>query len=430
MDVARRSIAAAALLMLAVPRPAHALEPLARYLEAGRRTAPEAREADAVVAQRGAETKAARAALYPSVSANASYTRNQYDVVARIPVGPDRFDEATFTPRNQLDASVTLTVPLLDLGAVRRMQSAKAIERASAEDRGDAHRDLDDRIIAAYTNVTAYEALSRSSARALAVAKTNLDVVQGRADGGLASELDVRRAVAQVAAAERVLSDAQLEGRRAARELEAFTGLAVSGPIPEPTDDLRAEAPLPAWLEGIDASAEIASARAHVRAAESTHRATRSAFMPLLSASATERLTNAAGFGEPAQWAVGVSLSARFDVQTIHRARADKAAVAVSQARYDRAKRSKRLEIEDAYDRVESLRVRARAARAEAAASATALEVARARYEGGTATQLEVVQALRDGANAESARIQADAELAYARAQLRLAAGRRVEGSP
>lgn len=423
----RTSSIAIACALLCTPNTAAALEPLTRYLAAGRSHAAEAREAAATVALREAETRAERASLFPALEASAGYTRNQYDIVARIPNAAGGFDEATFTPRNQLDGSVTLSVPLLDLGAIRRTQAARADAQASARDRTVALVDLDDRIVAAYTNLIAYEALARSADRGLEAARANLEVVRARESGGLASELDVRRAMAQVAAAEQTIADATLRKRSAARELEATTGLAVTDPIPAPPDDLRVEAALPTWLDGLEGTDEVASARTKVRAAEARLRARRSAFLPSLSARATERLTNAAGFGEPAQWAVGVTLSARFDVQAIHRARAERANVMASEARHDLARRSKRLEIEDAHDRVESLRVRAIAASAEADASRAALAVAQARYEGGTATQLEVVQALRDDFVAEAGRIQATSELSYARAQLRLAAGRAVE---
>lgn len=413
--------------LLCTPKGAAALEPLTRYLEAGRSHAAEARETAATVTARRAETRAERAGLFPALEASAGYTRNQYDIVARIPNAAGGFDEATFTPRNQLDASVTLSVPLLDLGAIRRTQAARASEQAAVRDRTVALVDLDDRIVAAYTNLIAYEALSRSAAGGLDAARANLEVVRARESGGLASDLDVRRATAQVAAAEQTIAEAALRKRSAARELEAITGVAVVDPIPAPPADLRAEAALPTWLDGLEGTDEVASARTKIRAAEANLRARRSVFLPLLSARATERLTNAAGFGEPAQWAVGVTLTARFDVQAIHRTRVERANVMASEARYDLAKRSKRLEIEDAHDRVESLRVRAVAAASEAEASQAALAVAQARYEGGTATQLEVVQALRDGFVAEASRIQATSELSYARAQLRLAAGRAVE---
>ena len=55
--------------------------------------------------------------------------------------------------------------------------------------------------------------------------------------------------------------------------------------------------------------------------------------------------------------------------------------------------------------------------------SSRASEQARSRYQAGTTTQLELLQAPRDAFAAEVARIQADADLLNSRAQLRLSAG-------
>jgi outer membrane protein TolC len=67
--------------------------------------------------------------------------------------------------------------------------------------------------------------------------------------------------------------------------------------------------------------------------------------------------------------------------------------------------------------------VKSRSARAQAASATLAAEVARVRYAAGASTHLELVQAERDLLDAEAARVQADANLAYSRVALRLAAG-------
>ena len=56
-------------------------------------------------------------------------------------------------------------------------------------------------------------------------------------------------------------------------------------------------------------------------------------------------------------------------------------------------------------------------------AASHAATQARDRYRAGTITQLDLLQAQRDAFNAEVSRIQADADLVNARAQLRLASG-------
>lgn len=73
----------------------------------------EVREADAAVSQRAGERTQSLGALIPSLSARAGYTRNQVEVAVTLPGG----GRAVISPQDQLDASLTLDVPLLDLGA-------------------------------------------------------------------------------------------------------------------------------------------------------------------------------------------------------------------------------------------------------------------------------------------------------------------------
>ena len=67
--------------------------------------------------------------------------------------------------------------------------------------------------------------------------------------------------------------------------------------------------------------------------------------------------------------------------------------------------------------------MKSRSARAQAAAAKRAAELATDRYGAGAATQLDVTQAQRDAYLADASRIQADADLALARVQLRLSVG-------
>jgi outer membrane protein TolC len=72
---------------------------------------------------------------------------------------------------------------------------------------------------------------------------------------------------------------------------------------------------------------------------------------------------------------------------------------------------------------------RSRAAQAGRQAAFEAAAQAQARYAVGNVTQLDLLQAQRDAFIADVSRIQADAELANARAQLRLASGRSLVAS-
>jgi len=54
-------------------------------------------------------------------------------------------------------------------------------------------------------------------------------------------------------------------------------------------------------------------------------------------------------------------------------------------------------------------------------------DIALDRYKAGSATQLDLLQAQRDAFTAEVSRIQADADLANSRAQLRLSVGKPLD---
>ena len=108
--------------------------------------------------------------------------------------------------------------------------------------------------------------------------------------------------------------------------------------------------------------------------------------------------------------------------------RSQNAALDAAAARETKARRAAEDQIKQAYDQVVTGIEKARAARAQVAATTLAVSLSRDRYQSGTATQLDVTQAQRDAFLAEVARISADADLAYARASLRLST-RRASGS-
>jgi len=101
----------------------------------------------------------------------------------------------------------------------------------------------------------------------------------------------------------------------------------------------------------------------------------------------------------------------------------DDAAEDVARAREQRARLAARDAIHRYWNTVHSDIASSRSARAQAKASEEASRLAQDRYEVGAATQLDLLQAQRDAYSAAVARIQSDADLANARAQLRLAAG-------
>jgi outer membrane protein TolC len=404
-----------------------ALPSLGALLHAGSVYATNNREARAVSKQRAAESSVATDRLLPTFAATAGYTRNQYEVVARFPNGTGGFEQATITPKNQWDATLSLAVPLIDLGNFSRIASARADERASHADELATGETTARDVGQAYYSLVGAEAVIASAERALATARENLEIVETRRSSGLASDLDAHRAEAEIERDRQSLVEAELLRAQAARKLHTLTGLDIRGRAPVLADDAHAEAPVAAWLTRVDELPAVRAAAERLGSAHALRDAAVAVYVPTVGGKATERFTNAVGFGYSPVWAAGLTATWNLDLGALPAVRAQNAAIEAGVASADRARQTAADTIGDAHDQVDTERARVVAARAEEMASRAAADVARARYEAGTATHLELLEAERDDFSAEVSRVQTEADLAYTRFALRIAAGRAEE---
>jgi outer membrane protein TolC len=211
-----------------------------------------------------------------------------------------------------------------------------------------------------------------------------------------------------------------------ARALESHSGLTpeAAGVVPL-DDDLRPEPPLAAFTEGLQNLPAVASSLEAVRAADRQADAQRLALLPSIAGSFTERGTTAAGFtGHDWSWQAAVGFTWAFDLTSLASIRSENAAAGAARARALRTRLVANDAIHRQWETVTAGIARSRSARAAQAAATHAATQAQTRYRAGTVTQLELLQAQRDSFSADVSRIQADADLVNARAQLRLAAGR------
>lgn len=406
----------------ALPGQASATQPLDEFLSRAQVGSFDAREASATERQRAAEADAALGRLTPAFSARGVYTRNQREVAAQLPNIPERL---VITPLNQLDAVLQLDVPIIDLANYYRYKAASTLAQGASVQREVTSIDVSRSVARAYYQFLGASALVRSARESVGAADANRQYVEVRQSAGAATELDVERAAANVARARQDLADAELGVALAGRSLETLSGLAPEasdGTFQE--DDLRREGPIQAWLDlAARGPAHRAAALAR-EAAEQNRKAATSAFLPALSGSAQERISNATGFaGQAATYSLQLVLSWRLDYGLLGTHRAQEAAIEAQQVRLERTERAVADATFEAFQRVEAGIAKSVAARAQAQSAKRAAELAQDRYGIGAATQLDVTQAQRDAFLASAAQIQADSELAYARAALRLAAG-------
>lgn len=399
---------------------AHAMQPLSDFITSSNTKNFDLREADALHGQRTSEADASRMKLLPTLSARGVYTHNQYEAVARA-----GGVEAVISPQNQLDAFVSLDVPLIDFAAWARLSSSNALRDAANLRKTATALDAQLQVTQAYYQVLAARTVDEAARKSLEVAERNHKTIADRKAAGLSTELDLQRAVGEVERNKQRLANAAYLVLVTERQLRTLSGLAPTpGGTVEP-DDFHEELPVATFLHAAETPSIEASrleAQAQDKAAASQWRA----LLPSLSANATERFTNATGFANrSAYYTLSATLSWRLDASVWAQAEAQDAASKVAAVRQERAQQSQEDRIHNAWDAVKSSVAAAKAARAEAEASKLALGFATDRYQAGTALQLDVLDASRQAFQSEVTRIQAEADLAIARRTLHLLATRK-----
>jgi outer membrane protein TolC len=401
-----------------------ALQPLDAFVASAQQQNPDNDEARSGQAQQEAVADVNLGRVLPNITARGTYTRNQYQVELG-PLPQLGLNEQTFLQRyNQLDAYFGANITLVDVAGFVRVAAARTSAASAADQTRAVHLQVESTVTQDYYQLVAYQALVTASQKALDVAKTNLQLTQDRFEAGKAAALDVDRANAEVERQSQQLISARLQVELAARALQSASGITpdVHSEI-SLTDDLHEEGTLDSFDQS-DLNLPSVSATINARIAnEKLASAQRYSFIPSLTGNFTEHVTNAASFvGQPWSYIASVNLNWQLDYTTFANIRSADAAVAVTRAREDRAHLQAHDAIHRAWATVAASIAKSRSARAEQTASAHASRLAQARYEAGAATQLDLLQAQRDAFSADVSRIQADADLANSRLQLRIAA--------
>jgi len=414
----RCAIGAMALAVCAIPaRPALALQPVTEFLEHARTWNPQNRAAHATTAQRDAEIGVSTGPLLPNLAATGTYTRNEYEVT--FPLGTSVL---TIQPQNQLDANVTLTVPLLRIADWDRRAAAKASLAGARADEENTQLTVEKGVLRDYYTLLGNEAVLRSAGANLEVAQHNVSLARDRKESGTGSELDVQRALADEAKAEQNVTAAQLGVTSTRRDLYSLSGLDATPADVFPEDDLHEESPLAMWMGKTSGVPAVQSAVANREKAEEGVRAANTGWLPSVDATAEEKFTNATAFigGHTAIYLLQLVATWKLDTTIRPQIRAQNAAASAARASEDQARQAAEDAVFRDWQQIRADIESARSARAQVSATKLAASLAEDRYESGVATQLDVLQARQDAFSADVARIQADADLAYARLALRL----------
>jgi len=411
----------AAVLLAAAP--AMALQPLDVFIAAARERNPDAQQAQANLAEQKAQADVSLGRQLPGVAVKGTYERNQFQVQLTVPIPPAQ----TFLiqPRDQWFGTATLTVPLVDLAGFRRIAAARTNAESFERTLAATRLTVEGQTAQDYYQLLANVALVATAQNYLEVSRENLRLTEAKLRAGAATRLDVDRARADVEQQVQQLAAAKLQVALAVRDLQSTTSIVPDlSSTAELTDDLHSEPDLSTFEADLQNIPSVAAAVAATRAAQQQADAQKLALLPAIAGSFTEFATNAPGF-EPKNWYYQAAVNAtwNFDLTYLANIRSTDASAGAARARELRARLNAGDSINRYWNTVLADIAQSQSARVGRDASVHAAEQARFQYQAGTATQLDLLQALRDAFRAEVTRIQDDANLLNARAQLRLSAG-------
>jgi outer membrane protein TolC len=407
------------------PSAAFALQGLDEFVKGAKAAGLDEREARLTAEQRGREADVALGRLLPTLTASLTYTRNQYPASLDRPAATGGIETIVITPEDQLDGNLTLRVPLIDVGGWFRVSAARAGADAASLRASATAADAEAEVSRLYYTLVGATWLRDAAKKSQAAAESNLGTVEKRKAAERALETDVLRAKAEVERAKRAVAEAEQQVSSATRSLRTLTGVEPTAGVPAFDPPRADELPKPEAERLAATAPAVRAAEADARQAERTRDAAWAALAPTVTATLNERFTNATGFAnQSAIFSLQLAATITLDYSAVAQARATDTAAAIAKVRAERARLAQVDQASDASDRVRVQAVRAKAARAEEESTEQAVKLWRERLAAGNATLLEVVQAERDALSASASRIQAEADLAYARALLKAKTGR------
>jgi multidrug efflux pump len=347
--------------------------------------------------QARAAARITRSEFFPTLNFNPEFERKRFSPNENPSFG----DITASTIRTPLDLSYEIDL----WGRVRRsFQSARAEAQASAADVHNTLLSIQAEVAQNYFTLRAIDRQRATTRISIRLRREARDILQARVNAGATPELDLARADTAVATAEVEMN--RLERSRNSTEvaLAVLTGAAAPqfdlAEIDEKVLPLPAVPPaLPSVL--LERRPDVAAAERHLAAANARIGVAKAAFFPVL------RLTGSAGFvsaeldslfnWESRVWSLGPSLSLPIFAGGRNRANLARArgAFEESAALYRQQLLVAFGEVQENLTALKILSTEAEAvARAQDAAQRT-LQFASARYEGGVASYLEVIESQR-----------------------------------
>lgn len=346
--------------------------------------------------QAHAQSGIARAAYFPSLTADASATR------ARTSINSPNFFPGERNPVNDFIVGGELSYEIDLFGRVKNtVAGAKASEQASAGDYAALELSLRAELASDYFMLRGLDARQELLDRTVTDYARALELTQNLFKGGAAAIADVHQAEAQLETARTEAEDTRLSRAQTEHAIAVLVGREASGfhlasrPLEASVAPPSVDPGLPSQL--LERRPDVSAAERRVASANAGIGVARAAYFPVFSLAAAlglESSTTGNWIKAPSRfWSIGPQGVATLFDAGVHRAQS-----AAARAAYDEQVANYRSSVLTAYQDVEdnlaALRRLERESVTEAAAVSAAqgaLDQANFRYKGGLVTYLEVV---------------------------------------
>lgn len=380
------------------------------------------------LAQARTSIEQAWSSLFPTVSAQGRYTRNNVGVYflestfnPSAPAGA----ALTIQPLNQLDGSIGFTAPLIAPAAYPALQASKTSTQAAEADYQTSLTNVLYAVAQSYYAAAISDEVIAARQSSLDVARATLQNAETRFSAGTVTKVDVDRAELAVVRAEQALREARLGNEQSYRALSTLIqssgGYRVEPLAPprlgEPPRDLEMALRLRPEFRAIGLLASAEHSQQHAYGWR---------WAPTLAAFGNARVFNYDNFAQQRYaWAVGLELDwLLYDggVRDAQRHLAE-AQVRESLARAQILSDSIRDDLANGQGLLETKRHAQEAALRQLTLAKETLDLVRTQYQAGNVAQIELLQAQDNLVAANEVLAQAHYELAMADLSLRRAAG-------
>ncbi len=341
---------------------------------------------------------------------------------------PVEFDAETVIPRTQVDANLSVAMPLFAPALWARRTQAMDNRHVAELNANDVRRQIAIAAADAYLNIIGLRRVIEANERARDVARAHFELARQLREGGTGSRLNEVRAEQQVSADEVLVEAARNALYRSQEALGVL--LAAEGPIDageEPAFEIPAETPERDEARLGDVRADLLLFTAREQAAGRVLRDSWKDYLPsvagLFQPSALypeqifqpQRSWRAVALMAVPIWDSGERAGLKLERQ---------AAVDQSRAVLEGAVRQARSEVRAAYEAVASAERALTQARAAAQQAASVVDIVNVSYRAGVATNIEVIEAQRQARDADNVVAVAEDRVRRARLDLLAATGR------